>query len=423
MNDNQLESLLLGARPQSEGQYSPLTKSVMSHIKQHATFAAQVRIKGKQPIRSLLMKLRRLHGIGLALAILITVAVLTGVTYASVRYLPDVINVFNKKQNSIGRIEYSAPAFADCYVQGEPKLDTFEVNPAAKLSDEDVERTLRAKCEMMGMTKFTNDTWPTYGQHKEWKDGDTIFYTRPDSMGVVESIDSHGMVLRYDNNGATKKYTAFDNKPVQAYSRGQLVGIDDIRPGDYVFSLVRASEIYYKNPAGKNEGPIERGLIAVVKMSQPSRYYNAMQQYVLEVQPCEGNKDERCSNGPHGPGVEVFPRLGEGGRNTYAYGRDEKVIWRNIGGTVSAIGPKAFTIKASSGAMYTVEVGSAVIDAYNNTDAPKYDQWAAPHPDKVRVHQGSWLNILYIQKPNEDRKHITIKNVLTITLITDIPAK
>src|SRR3982751_5052789 len=150
MKDSRLESLLLGARPQVEGKYSDRTIEIMAHVKRYVTIDKQ-RVHDNRPHRSILRQLRTMHGVGLAITVLVTLLLLTSAAYASVRFVPELIKVIDKRLNNSGGLDYSVPAFADCYAPGQLKMDTFEVSPAAGLSDEDVEKTLRAKCELMGM--------------------------------------------------------------------------------------------------------------------------------------------------------------------------------------------------------------------------------------------------------------------------------
>lgn len=434
MNNMQLEKLLLGARPHYE-EWSPLTQSVIRQIKQRAALTNQLHPTNKEPRKSMFIKLRALHGTGLAVAAIATIMLVSGVAYAAAQFLPDLIRVINKGVNSIGRIEYTAPAFGDCYGPGDLKTDVFEVLPTAKISDEDVEKTLRAKCELMGIDKFTSDKWPTYGQHKKWKEGDTIYYTRPDILGTVVSVNKHKLVIRLTEGlESTKTYTTFEGHALQAFSRGQRIDVSTIKPGDFVFSLVRVSETYrapqtlYKADnvsyvSQPNNSPKPRGLVAVVKMSLPERYYTSMQQYIYEVKPCFGNPDERCTNGPIGPSIDVFPREGgEGASNPYVRTDTTGLVGREVNGILTAITVDSLTIKASSGALYTVRIPKSWIDAYNTTYAPAYDSFS-PHPTAVRVHVGSWIGVLYRQKSEEDRAHIALPDIIKITLLTDIAVK
>src|SRR5687768_15833961 len=98
MTNKKLESLLLGAR-QASGRQSAFTSQVMAKIRSNATFTNGFRTTGKQPKWSLLMKFRALHGMGLVVAILFIMTLLTGVVYAGIRFAPDLIQLFDKRIN------------------------------------------------------------------------------------------------------------------------------------------------------------------------------------------------------------------------------------------------------------------------------------------------------------------------------------
>lgn len=428
MKDARLEALLLGARPRTGGEYSDLTQAVMSQIRRNRIFSRQMNVK--QPKRGLFRKLRTLHGGGLVVAIFVAFILLSGVAYASVRFIPDLIEVIDKKLNTSGHLEYSVPAFANCYTLGQPKLDTFEVAPTAGLSDEDVEKTLRAKCELMGMDKFANDIWPTYGENKEWKRGDTIFYARPDRLGKVKAITEHSLILEYSSGEKPTEYETFENRELEVYSKGERVALDALRPGDLVFSMVRVSEIYGAGRSWESDGvqfaqpadaqPRVRGVVGAVKLTLPERYYYEMQQYVHQVRPCEGNPGERCSDGPRGAGIDIFPREGgEGARNPYAPGGEAAAsrTGRTITGTISVIRSDEFTIISGKGTKYIVRAPRSIIDTYNTTYAPHYT------PYDVQAGKGSWVSLSYSQDPKADRKVIRMEDIVRLMLLTDISPK
>jgi hypothetical protein len=421
MNRKELDMMLVASRPETGQQRSAFTDKVMSDIQDSATFGAQMRTTSKRSRRSLLMKIRALHGAGLAVAIVLAVLLLGGVAYASARFVPDLIQLVGKQRNSNGRTQYTVPAFGDCYGSGEVQTDKFEVMAPMPLSDNDVQKTLQAKCELTGMNAFVDATWPTYGQHKVWQDGDTIYYTRPDRLGVVEQVSSQGLVLRFSSRaGDTKTYATFEGQSLQVYSHGQMGGLSQLQKGDYVFSVVRATETYRRNPADKiGEQPVERGLVAVVRMSQPERYYKELQQYVRPVMPCQGNPQERCTDGPAGSGIDVYSRQMRVDDTPLTAGQERL----DVAGAVTAITPDSFVLKASSGALYTVRLPKTLIDDYNQTVAPQYDELLAPNTDKVRLHINSWVMVSYAQAKSANRQDVATDELVGVLLLTELPPK
>lgn len=416
MNDTKLESLLLGARPYKPTEYSLATLQIMERIRSQQYLHRQLEHTSTR--KSLFMRVRALHGVGLVIAIVATIVVLSGIAYASVQYLPDLIKLFGKTQNAVGRTEYSVPAFRPCYKQGDITLDKFEVAPDAHLGDGDVEKTLRAKCELLGLSKFANDTWPTHADHTKWLDGDTIYYARPDIRGTVVSRSDSEVTIQEDS-GYQKTFPLLKDHSLEVYAHGEKVAGNAAQKGDYVFAIVRATEIYHTDPfkPGAQTPPVERGLLAVVKASQPARYYGAMQQYVTEVVPCMGNPTERCSNAPDGLGFEIFPRLGEGGRPESMFTDRGATIGRTINGTVSDIGKNSLTIKASSGAIYSIGIGQMVVDSFNATISAQDTSYG--DEGAVRLQKGSWIEVRYDQTNTESPKRVANEDIVSVMLLTN----
>jgi hypothetical protein len=422
MTYKKLEALLLGARPTPQT-YSPFTHSVMQQIQSHATFASHAHIKSKQPKRSLLMKLRTLSGQGLVFAIVIAATLASGVVYASVRFVPDLIQIIDKKVNSEGRTEYTAPGFASCDTTSGPKLDTFEIKQGTDLSDSEVKKVLQAKCELLGMAKFASDTWPTYGQRKAWQNGDTIHYTRPDLLGTVQKIDDRSVIILH--NGGTKTYTTFENKKLEAYLRNERIDLSTIKPGDLVFAITRVRETYYTHRTGKEDpGVRDLGIVAVVKMILPERYYFGMQSYLYEVLPCMGNPDERCATGMATGSIDVFPRTnGEMAINPDVRPSTDTTLAREINGMVTTIKPNAFTITSTTGRIYEVQLAKSLLDLYNSGYAPQYYSQPGAAPDKIRIRPGSRVSILYTQSASDNAQQIAHTDIVRVMLLVDLPPK
>lgn len=424
MKDAELEALLLAARPHHADKYSVATTQIMEHITSQRQITTYLNDAPRS--RSLITRLQALHGLSLVLAIIIAAICMAGVVYASTQIVPDIIRVFNKKQTTTGRIEYDAPAFAHCYQKGDRSLDKFDVSPAAHLSDQEVEKILTAKCELMRVDAFIKSKWPTYGDHATWREGDHIYYTRADVLGEVQSIDTQTLVLS-NGNANPVQYKAFNNRPIQAYLGGKPVDIAMIKPNDYVFSVVRVSEVYHTpetlrgphaNEIMQNHTATSLGLVAVIKMSLPERYYTTLQNYIEPVVACTGNPSEHCPGELSGVMIDVFPR-DEALTNPYARPDSSDLQAYEITGMVTALTSESVTIKASSGAQYVLTMDTPVIDTYNSGVAPTYP-WP---PDKTQVQIGSRLEILYRQKPGENHLRLRLSDLRSMQIITGIQPK
>lgn len=422
MNTTKLETMLLGARPTSK-KANQFTQAVMRQIQDDATFSKQLRTTSKQSKRSLLMKLRTLHGVSLGVALVITATLLTGVVYAGIRFAPDLIQLLDKRTNEQGRIEYSVPAFASCQSDSQPKADTFAVKPNATMGDEEIKKIIQAKCELQNINNFASQTWPTYGQHKQWRTGDTIYYTRPDILGTIKSVDKHKLIIEYGSLKDTKTYQTFEGKDLLAFYRNQKVSLDSVKPGDFVFTIERVSETYHASLNEKtNPNPKAVGIVAIVKMTLPQDYYGAKQDTIYEIQPCMNNSGETCPKEYPG-GIDVFPRGSEAAVNPDLTPATATTILRDINGVVTDISGDAVTIKSNKGNAFTIHIDRQIIDSYNQ-DAPKLH---SPKNDseqaKVTLHPGSWVSVTYLQEANSDPRTISQAHIFKLFLLIDLSPK
>ena len=379
------------------------------------------------------MKLRTLHGTGLVITILAVTVLLTGVVYAGIRFAPDFIQLLNKRTNEQGHTEYTVPSYAQCQDTNTFKLDTFAVKPGANINDDEVRKIVQARCELEAINQFASTTWPTYGQSKEWRDGDTIYYTRPNIQGTVANIDKNKVSLVFGDQ--TWAYQTFENKDLIAYSHGKQIPAADIKPGDFVFVIERVAETYFANPmqrgsATKQDGatyitnydqPKSLGAVAIVKMSQPKEYYRQKQSLIYEVQPCSGNPGETCPK-EFQVGIDVFPRGSEGATNPHLRSRDSAVM-REINGTVTTIGADAVTITSNKGNVFTLHLTKAEIDSFNTNTAPIHQENGRFPLDKVSIHPGSWLSVTYLQTPQDNPRDIQLEDIFKVYLQADIQIK
>lgn len=424
MKDNRLESLLLGAR--LDHGHSSFTKIVMRQIKSDATFARHIRSISKQPKRSLFMKLRALHGASLMIAVVAAAVIFSGIVYASVRFAPDFIQLFDKKINEQGRIEYNVPAFAECQDQYVPKHEAFAVKPTVQLDDAEVKKILQAKCELMSINKFSSDTWPTYGDRKEWRDGDTIYYTRPDILGSVKSIGEREISIEnFGGVESTAKYATFQNQPLQAFERNRPITLGEIRSGDFVFVIERVGEKYFSKPLMTDQHPAPRdlGAVAVVKMSFPREYYHEKQAFIYEIEPCHNNIGETCPK-EYQASVDVFPRGSEGATNpSLRTDNESSLLSRTINGAVIDIQNDRLVLKSNKGNNFTVWLPKQLIDSYNTDISSIYRQGDRIDASRVVLREGSWISIIYQQQPKDNARDIQLKDIFKVYLLTDLRTK
>jgi hypothetical protein len=404
-----LDAQLIAASPHSE-HINTFVKKTMQKVKGQ-TLAAHLPEPKK---RSIWYRLRHLPAPALAAIIL---ALTASAVYAAVQFAPALVKLVGKETNQRGATEYSVAGFADCAKSYGPVAERFELKAdAPKLSDDEVQKIIQAKCELKWVDSFPASIWQTTGPKGAWKDGDTIYYTRLDMLGTLDG-SATDTAARVNINGSV-----VDNKPpqgekIRAFAGGEEIRLNDLKPGDTVFTIARISETYrdiskyidktrtHSATAMPSNNLQTLGLAALFKMSLPLKYYTEMQRYVTEIPQCVGNDSELC---PSTPGIDVYPRGSEGATNPYYQSSTDSVM-HEISGTVTKLSGDTLTLKSRKGTMYTVTVGDDGFTAYNQKIGAYTDIDAA-----LKV--GSNVLLRYSQPKGADSKMISKEQVLGVTL-------
>lgn len=414
MNDIRLDTVLVAAHTPRSGQSNHFVKETMKKISTRK-LANRMPATQRFPLFTLLSHLNKP---ALAVIGLVVITLISGAAYAAVHFAPALIQLLGRQTNPRGAIEYTVAGFAGCAKDQATAVEHFEVTKdAPPLSDEDVRKILQAKCELTWINGFVSTNWPTYGTNPEWKDGDTIYYARPDVLGKVTSIDQTKLTL--DAHGQTLTYNTAKDEQLKAYQNGSEVALSSIKPDDSVFSIVRVSETHHdlSKPTGTPKDSVELvqapnsmqtvGLLAVFKLSLPGKYYGDMQGYITEVPKCVGNEDEYC---PSTPSTDVYPRgNGEASVNPHLQTIPNSE-YREISGAVTELNDDTLTLKSRGGHFYTVTVGDAGFAVYNREYAKNYTTFDA----SLKV--GSHIVIRYQQPKDASPRTITKEQVRAIVL-------
>jgi hypothetical protein len=301
-----------------------------------------------------------------------------------------------------------------CYTN--PTSSThYALNPAAApASDVRIQGILTAKCELNAITSFASTVWPTYGTHREWQNGDHIYYARPDLLGQLGSATDNKLVLLNPSgtNSPNQSYRTPQGQTLTAYYRGKRVALSSLHSGDAVFSIVRVSETYSSNgPAPNGEAPTVLGAIGVVKLAEPLQYYQGLQNDVVPTSTCQGNPTDTCPEAPNQ--FDIFPSDASDNNNSFSLPMNG--ISREIVGTVVQINTDTLTMKGSSGSVYTVSLPTGTIARFNTQIAPQDDP-----PTPVQV--GSSIDVVYTQAQGANPHVISTSQVETLSLNIFTPA-
>ncbi|HSW74885.1 MAG TPA: hypothetical protein VLG16_03375 [Candidatus Saccharimonadales bacterium] len=376
--------------------------------------------KPKRRNGGLLAKFKQLP-VGVVVLVMLLVAVgLSGAVYAFARYAPDLVKITNSAITSRGTKAYWAPAFTNCTTDGTQK---FERNKnASQLSDADVQNLITARCEEDIVDGFVSRIWPTYGTNKVWKDGDTIYYARPDAIGTLRSVSKANVVVNESASGTQlKTYNAQPNQQITAYANGVKVPLSSIKAGDTVYVITRVSDIYTMPFHADSSGSVEYmapttqtppktvGAIGIVKLSQPLRYYGGLQNGLTELPPCMGNAGEYC---PSTASIDVYPREGgEGAVNPQLVDVDPSKN-REISGMVTELNDATLKLRSSSGKIYMVSVPGDGFSQYNRQYAPAYS-------DDATLRIGSNVSVLYSMSAKTSAQNISASQVIKVRLMLD----
>ena len=417
MKDHTFDARIIAAAPPSDKTNS-FVKDVMKKISQQSLTGTLPRKR-----RGFVAWFTHLHKPAIALAAFVAVVLLGGAVYAAVHFAPALIQLLGKETNQRGATEYSVAGFADCAGNHTPALQRAEIKKDANLSDEEVRKILQAKCELLWLQDFPGKKWPPYGTNAEWKDGDTIYYTRIDMLGKYQDgTETYANINLGDN---LVKFTSPQGEKITAFAAGEEISLADIKPGDTVFTISRISETYrdmskYMSGAKDTLNPrieIPRsepkviGLVALFKMSLPYEYYMEKQQFVTEVPECFGNPGELC---PSTASVDVYPRSGgEGAQNPYMRPYNETDVSRQISGTVTELSDDTLTLTSRSGKLYTITVGDAGFKDYNQNHTKAYGE------TDVTLRVGSTVQVMYVQPKDGDPTKVGKDQVRLVALQLD----
>lgn len=409
-----VEQQIIAARPLDSASNTSFVAQTMAAIKAASVHKATASVLEHAAARQkggLLKRLRALPTAALVALIVASVIAFGGVVYAAVQLAPAVVKIFSKDTSQRGTTEYNVPSFSACVNGGKQyPTDKFELNKdAPRLSDTEIEKTLQARCELSWIDDFVSKTWPTYGTHKTWQDGDTIYYTRPDMLGTLKSLSPNAAAIATDDTH-TINYTAQKGQRIVAYADGKQVSLDALHPGDAVFTVARVAETYHNPPKADGGNPQPQGMVAIIKLGLPVKYYGSMQRYLTSMPGCDGNPGEYC---PGTPSIDVFPREGGEGASNHAFVQNPDGTFRMISGKVTTLHAGSLTLTSSSGKLYTITTPGNDFNAYNTTYAPAYTEMDAT----LKI--GSTVMVTYVQAPGADPQTITPDQIQRVALQLD----
>lgn len=147
-------------------------------------------------------------------------------------------------------------------------------------------------------------------------------------------------------------------------------------------------------------------LVAVVKLSQPIRYYDQHAWSSLtEIIPCQGNPNDDCLTG-NAAAIDLYQDFG----NT-----DPNAQMKEIQGFITAINGPSVTIKSSSGSLFTITTPTDIVTDFNTNRSAGYNN------KTVKI--GSGLSVRYMENPKQHSKAIPGTSTLSVQLQLEMVSK
>lgn len=409
MKDLRLEQMLISAAPESNAQLHSFVTKTMERIRVHAN--ADANFPKTTKLNGLLGRVKRLHGISLALFIMAVTLAFGGITYAAIKYIPDLIRIDKKETNSRGQTEYTANNFTDCQKVNETEIIALKrfaiIQGTETLPDSEITKILQAKCELLLVDDIIRTTWPTNKKSDGGQNNTELVYSRAKLLTELVSIEDNKVKVINSESGQVEIFSSESGKKLKVLDRTVEVPPSSVHPGD---TLMIVGEVVEGSPGGI---PKETGLVGLVKLSLPLEYYFEKQRYIVDIPACLGNQDEFCPSTPH---INIYPRLGgEGAINPYLPPASVSAEWQpyQISGEVTEITGNRLVLRSYSNNIYSVTLNENGISDYNTNYSTVYTKQGTD----ATVRVGSPVYIVYFQPPGSNPKDIKGDQVMQLNLM------
>lgn len=337
------------------------------------------------PRMNLFAALRHMPKFALVIAAIVGVLVVSGTAYAAYQlWLKPNATVQNFSQNQEGRNE-ALVAFQNCQGQANSQ---YEVKSGADLSAEQIEQLMRARCEMDAINKWAYSLMPIQDgiPPMAYPGAFTITKIEGNSISLKGSMDSPTLTA------TDKTATVID---------GVQTGFGGLNVGDTV------TYVEYNTYGPEGGHPTSRTLMGIVKLQMPIEFYDTTMQNMVAVRTaCYGNAAESCVQSGS---IDVYPRDGENNMARVTPGERFE-----IQGRIVEHNGKTVRVKASSGAIYTINAPIDMVAKFNTQNSPDYG---------TTIEVGDMLMVLYTKKSGEDPKVIEPNQLRSVSLLIEMIRK
>lgn len=409
MRDTRFKALLIAAQPHTAPpENQAFTDAVMDTIQPHEIISSQLRNMNVNKQETFMKQIKHLPKLAVLAIAVGGSLLLAGGAYAAYNLLwPEPKVETTQQQTTAAGRSALAISFEQC---GNSALgERYELKRGATITQADMQHVLKAQCELSLITTWANGAFPHNNVSGR---GGPVGEAYESSMLTVGQATT---IAARDGDSITFSAITSQNQPAQTFTltdsvrylaAGADVAASEIKNTDPVVYITRETEKMTPQPGCSatscsiESTTVKTELLAVVKLSSDLKYYELSSwQSLTERTTCLGNEGDVCTTGYIG-GVEVYQGAATNTENV-----------KEIQGTVTALTDNSFTIRSTSGNLYTITTPTNVATAYN--------QSAMAQQLNLAVKQGSTLSISYVEAADQHSKALTDAMVKTVYLQTE----
>ncbi|MDB5162147.1 MAG: hypothetical protein JWM52_655 [Candidatus Saccharibacteria bacterium] len=388
MKDVLLSGLLIEARSKNYVPNRTFTDRIMDSLQPSAIFTKQIRRMNVNKKETFIMKLKHLPKFAIVAIAIGATVLLSGSAYAiySLWAHPE-IHVTSPETSASGRQEVSI-AFSSCGTT--QTANKYELKRDATIDASQIEAIAKARCELQAINDWA---MKTYAQGPDGSFGDPRTHELPAVQSVRQliSVSDSSITFAEKKNklSVLPEETLDAPDSIRFIANGTDVARSAFKPGDAVAYVTMSKTV--KTPMEKctsdacREFGEYRGvsrLVAVVKLDRDFKDYDDdAWQSLAELSSCMGNENNLCLHG--------------NAASTTLYYRDlqssftETQMTKNIEGTVTAIENNTFTIKGTSGTLFTIEAPARIFTDFNASNTAAFNN--------AEVVVGSTVRVTYLE--------------------------
>lgn len=416
MKDNKLEAFIIASRDEKIRGNETFTNSVMKKISSTEIISPLVRTMSTNKKESFFMKLSHLPKFAIIAIALGSLVVLSGTTYAAYKLLwekPEV-TVSQPEKSASGRDAVSL-LFSQCGKDDMPAK--YELKKGATITPDRIAAIVSAQCELKAINEWAMTTY-AQGENGTFGDARTHEIPMVSLARQIQAVGSDSITFAALQGYGYPEETFETSKDVRYIANGEVVKKSSFKPNDVVAYVSLSKTVQTPKDQCTTDACREFGeyrgvqrIVALVKLDKPLQDYDQRAwQSLTELSPCIGNPSDYCLGGYSGS-IDVY----RGDLQNSPSRPNGDIITKQIEGTVTDIRGATFTIKATSGTLFTINAPKDVIGDFNTNKSAAYNN--------ERIANGSTLSIRYWESKDAHNKTISGNTIQKIDLKIEVVSK